>query len=158
MANKPRMSTKTPARCAWACGLLALWLSGGMAQAQSLGVSLHDARLSLLPGDMPGAGYFSLQNDSAETVTLVGAQSDAFTSTEMHMSREKDGMASMHAVQALDIPAGKRLAFAPKGYHLMFMNRLAPLSVGDDVQVVLRFADGQRLPATLTVVSPATMH
>ncbi|RAR62941.1 hypothetical protein BCL93_103174 [Onishia taeanensis] len=156
MANKQRTRALTHARGKWACGLLALLLTGGMAHAQEL--SLQDARLSLLPGDMPGAGYFSLQNDSAEDVTLVGAQTDAFKNTEIHMSMEKDGMASMQAVPAIDIAAGKSFEFAPKGYHLMFMNRVAPLEVGDDVEVVLLFADGQQLPATFEVVSPVTMH
>jgi copper(I)-binding protein len=156
MVNKLRIGAMTRARGKWACGLLALLLTGGMAQAQDL--SLKDARLSLLPGDMPGAGYFSLHNGSPENVTLVGAQSDAFKNTEIHMSMEKDGMASMHAVPEIDIAAGERFEFAPKGYHLMFMHRVAPLEVGDDIEVVLRFADGQQLPAIFEVVSPAAMH
>lgn len=156
MANKPRTAVTARAGGKWACGLLALLLAGGVAQAQDL--SLEDARISLMPGDMPGAGYFSLQNDGAEDVTLVGAQSDAFENTEIHMSMEKDGMASMHAVPEIDIAAGQRFAFAPKGYHLMFMHRVAPLEVGDDVEVVLHFADGQQLPATFEVVSPTAMH
>lgn len=156
MANKLRTSAMTRARGTWACGLIALLLCSGMAQAQDL--SLEDARLSLLPGDMPGAGYFSLQNDSGASVTLVGAKSDAFKNTEIHMSMEKDGMASMHAVPRLEIAAGERLDFAPKGYHLMFMNRIGPLEVGDDVDVVLLFEESQQLPATFKVVSPASMH
>ena len=151
------LNNATPAsKGTWLFALLTLLLSCGMAQAQDL--VLKDAKLSLLSGDMPGAGYFSLQNRSAEPLTLVGAESDVFKNTEIHMSMEKDGMASMQAVPALDIAAGDTLEFAPKGYHLMFMNRLTPLAVGDDVEVILHFADDQQLPATFEVVSPATLH
>ena len=134
-----------------------LLLTGGAAQAQAQALEVTEARLRLLPGDMPGAGYVRLHNPSDTGVTLTGAHSDAFQHTEMHMSREKDGMASMQAIPRLEIAAGESLDFAPKGYHLMFMKRVAPLGVGDEVEVELRFEDHPPLPVTFEVISPVSL-
>lgn len=139
----------------WGLGLLALWFAVSMAQADDLTVT--NARLSLLPGDMPGAGYFDLHNNGDAPVTLVGASSAAFQSVALHRSMTRDGMASMHAIAKLEIAPGETFAFAPKGYHLMFMKRTRPLAVGDEVEAVLEFAGGKPLPVTFEVVSPASM-
>lgn len=155
MANKALnvMAQRVTQRLALSA--LALLLTAGVAQAQTLEVS--NARLSLLPGNTPGAGYFELYNAGDETVTLVGAQSPAFDSVEIHVSSEHDGMAHMHELTSLEIASGERFEFAPKGHHLMFMRRVEPLNVGDDVDVVLEFSDEQQLPVTFNVVSPASM-
>ncbi|HCR97121.1 MULTISPECIES: copper chaperone PCu(A)C [Halomonas] len=155
MANKALnvMAQRVTQRLALSA--LALLLTAGVAQAQTLEVS--NARLSLLPGNTPGAGYFELYNTGDETVTLVGAQSPAFDSVEIHVSSEHDGMAHMHELTSLEIASGERFEFAPKGHHLMFMRRVEPLNVGDDVDVVLEFSDEQQLPVTFNIVSPASM-
>ncbi|MBB3139801.1 copper chaperone PCu(A)C [Halomonas organivorans] len=139
-------------RLAWS--LLALLLSTGAAQAADLEVT--DARLRLMPGDLPGAGYFQLHNAGDETVTLVGADSDAYEHVMLHMTMNEDGMSSMHSVSELEIAPGDTLEFAPKGYHLMLMKRLQPLAVGDEVEVTFEFADDRTLPVTFDVVSPTS--
>lgn len=137
----------------WATILLMLLT--GVAHGNDLIVT--NARLSLLPGDMPGAGYFRLHNAGDKPVTLVGGDSDAFQSVEMHMSMSNDGIARMQPVSKLDIAPGETLEFAPGGYHLMFMKRSHSLAMGDEVAVVLDFAGEKRLPVTFEVVSPASM-
>lgn len=136
-------------------GLLALMLSAGSVYANDLKVT--DARLSILPGDRPGAGYFQLHNASDESVTLVGAESADFENVEMHVSSDEDGMASMQSVSELEVAADEQIEFAPKGYHLMFMKRKTSLSVGDEVEVTLLFDNERRLPVNFEVVSPASM-
>lgn len=138
-----------------ACGLLALLMSAGAAQAADLDVS--EAQLRLMPGDLPGAGYFRLHNAGDETVTLVGADSDAYENVMLHMTKSEDGMSSMHSVSELEVAPGDTLEFAPKGYHLMFMKRARPLAVGDEIEVTLEFAGDRRLPVTFDVVSPTSL-
>lgn len=136
-------------------GLLALALSAGSVQAAEPEVT--DARLSLLPGDLPGAGYFNITNTSDETLTLVGAESAAFHMTEMHVSTTENDMARMESVEKVDVAPGESFAFAPKGYHLMFMRRVEPLEQGDEVDVLLHFENQPELPVTFTVVAPGSM-
>ncbi|MDR5875657.1 copper chaperone PCu(A)C [Vreelandella gomseomensis] len=139
----------------WAGGLLVALLTTGYVYGQDLQVS--DARASLLPGEQPGAGYFELYNAGDKAVVLVGADSDAFETVELHVSAEQDGMAHMHAVEQVEIAPGERFAFAPKGHHLMLIGREKALSVGDEVDVQLEFADNQRLSVTFDVVSPVSL-
>ncbi|GLZ87444.1 hypothetical protein Pres01_34950 [Metapseudomonas resinovorans] len=134
-------------------GLLLLIFSTAVGAAD---LEVKDARLRLLPGDLPAGGYFSLSNASKQSVVLVGAESAAFERVMMHRSTEKDGMAGMEHVLRLEVAPGETLNFAPGGYHLMFMKHLAPLAIGEKVNVTLLFADGAHLPVTFLVVSPTS--
>jgi len=136
-------------------GIAALLLATGSAWAQD--VQVTGAMLSLLPGEQPGAGYFQLNNTSEEAVVLVGAESESFEDVEIHVSTEENGMAHMHAIKQVDIAAGESFEFAPKGHHLMFIGRKETLAEGDNVEVLLKFKDAQRLPVTFDVVSPASL-
>ncbi|MFU4581430.1 copper chaperone PCu(A)C [Pseudomonas aeruginosa] len=134
-------------------GLLLLILS---AVAEAAALEVRDARLRLLPGDLPAGGYFSLRNVGSQSVVLVGAESAAFEHVMMHRSTEKDGMASMEQVPQLEMAPGQTVNFAPGSYHLMLMKRRGPLTIGEEVSVTLLFADGFRFPVTFQVVSPAS--
>lgn len=135
--------------------LLAGLMTSGIAQAD--GLEATEAQLRLLPGDLPGAGYFRLHNDGEASVTLTGADSDAYGNVMLHQSMSEEGMSSMHAVSELEVAAGDTLEFAPKGYHLMLMKRAQPLAVGDQVEVTLTFADAPSLPVTFDVVGPTDL-
>lgn len=135
-------------------GLLLLIFSAGAVAAD---LAVEHARMRLLPGDLPAAGYFSLRNTSNEPVVLVGAESAAFECAMMHRSTQENGMAGMEHVPQLELAPGERVEFAPGGYHLMLMKRLKPLTVGDEVTVTLLFEDGRRLPVVFEAVSPASL-
>lgn len=63
-------------------------------------------------------------------------------------------MARMQHVEQIEVAAGATLTFASGGYHLMLLQRKRALSLGDQIEVTLLFADGQRLPVTFTAVPP----
>lgn len=155
MASAPRHHRLTRTAHRLTLGLLTAILAAGSVQASELEVS--DARLRLMPGDLPAAGYFRLHNTGEETVTLTGAGSDAFGHVMLHQTKQEDGMSSMHAVSELEVAPGDTLEFAPKGYHLMFMKRAVPLAVGDELEVTLEFADQPPVPVNFDVVSPASL-
>lgn len=138
-----------------ALGVLVFALSAASLQAAE--PEITEARLSLLPGDLPGAGYFTITNTSDEPIVLVGAESPAFHMTEMHVSKHKDGVASMESIEKVDVAPGESFAFAPQGHHLMFMHRVEPLEQGDEVDVLLHFENQPELPVTFTVVAPGSM-
>ena len=135
-----------------ALSLCVLALCAGSVHAAEVDVT--DAKLSLLPGDLPGAGYFTLTNTGDAPLVLVGAESASFHMTEMHVSTNEDGVAQMQPVEEIDVAPGESFVFAPKGYHLMFMHRTQALEEGDSVEVVLQFEDQQEQPVSFTVVAP----
>ena len=122
--------------------ILALCAGAAMAAAS---VNVQHARIRLLPGDLPLAGYCDVNNTGSTAVTLTGASSPAFGGVMMHLSMHKNGEASMKMVDKIDIAPGKTLRFAPGGYHLMLMNRKHSLKVGDAVPITLHFSNGMNL-------------
>lgn len=117
-------------------------------------VTVENARLRLLPGNLPAAGYFDLINHGTQPVVLAGASSAAFAEVMMHRSELNNGMASMRHVSRVEVPAGATLSFAAGGYHLMLLQHQRSLALGDRVEVVLELADGRTLPVTFTTVAP----
>ena len=126
----------------------------GMAMVACAGqppVSVSDARIRWLPGDLPMAGYFVITSQASGPLRLVGAASPAFGGVMVHRSLEKDGMARMEHVDGVDLAPGQPVAFAPGGYHLMLMNRTRDLHTGEEVPVTLQFGDGQTLVVSFRV-------
>jgi copper(I)-binding protein len=126
----------------------------GMAMVACAGqppVSVSDARIRWLPGDLPMAGYFVITSQASGPLRLVGAASPAFGGVMVHRSVEKDGMARMEHVDGVDLAPGQPVAFAPGGYHLMLMNRTRDLHTGEEVPVTLQFGDGQTLVVSFRV-------
>lgn len=121
------------------------------AQAASEGVSISDARLRLLPGDLPMAGYFVLHNGSDHAVQLTGAACSAFRMVMMHRTVHENGMDRMVMIKAITVAPGKSVEFAPGGYHLMLMHRKHPMHIGDKVPVTLRVS-GKDMPIEFQVV------
>lgn len=138
----------------WVGGLLLLALSAG---AMATELSVTNARLRLLPGDLPAAGYFSLSNQGKKPAVLVGAESPAFERAMVHKSTQENGIAGMKPVPRLELQPGETVEFAPGGYHLMLMQRKKPLAVGDKVRATLLFQDGRRLPMVFVAVAPASL-
>jgi copper(I)-binding protein len=89
--------------------------------------------------DRPAAGYLTRAGgDGADA--LLGASSPVATMVELHeTTADASGMAAMHPVDRLDVPAGATVTLEPGGYHLMLMNPTEPLEVGATVEITLRF-------------------
>ena len=105
-------------------------------------VTVENAKLRLLPGNLPAAGYFDLRNNGDQPVVLTGGSSDAFAEVMMHRSTLKDGVASMQHLSQVEVPAGSKLSFASGGYHLMLLGLTELPAVGDTVELRLTFQEG----------------
>lgn len=125
-------------------GLVALLLSLWQA-APGAAPQVSQAWIRVLPGNLPLAGYLTVNNPDAQAVTLVAARSTAFHAIEMHRSSAQSGVARMQPVGRLVIAPGGQVALAPGGYHLMLFGRRHTLRVGASVTVTLQFADGYQL-------------
>jgi copper(I)-binding protein len=114
-------------------------------------VSVSDARMRWLPGDLPMAGYFVITSHAPGPFRLLGATSPAFGDVMVHRSLEESGVTHMAHVDGVDLNPGQSVAFAPGGYHLMLMGRTQELHVGEEVPVTLRFNDDQTLVVNFRV-------
>ncbi len=114
-------------------------------------VTVKNARIRLLPGDLPLAGYFDLVNEGKQPFTLLGASSPAFKMIHMHLSQEMDGKSTMITLEGIEMNPGETMRFTPGGYHLMLMQRLKPLQVDYQVPITLKFSGNQSLEVMFTV-------
>jgi periplasmic copper chaperone A len=122
--------------------------------AQADHVTATHAWIRLLPGNLPAAGYVTLQNNDATVATIAGVHTNAYTSAMIHQStQEANGMSRMTVVDHLSIPAHGSVSLSPSGYHLMLEHASYPLKVGDSVNITLNFADGSQLPVSFLVRS-----
>lgn len=97
------------------------------------------------PGAPMLAAYLTLHNRGAQDRVLVEVRSRAFPHVMLHSSEVIDGVARMHQLDKLVIPAHATVTLEPGGMHLMMPTPEPPLSVGDEVEFELLFGDGSEL-------------
>lgn len=88
------------------------------------------------------AGYFRVSNFEDSADTLTGIHSNAAQRTEVHESFEQDdGMMGMREVPKLPVPGRSAVEFEPGGIHIMFIQLTEALEEGDEIELVLTFAN-----------------
>ena len=98
-----------------------------------------------------GGGYLTITNTGAEPDRLMGVRAD-FPQVMIHQTEDKDGIATMSHVEAIDIPAGETVALEPGGYHVMFMGLDGdPFEVGESIPATLIFEKAGELEIVFTV-------
>ena len=115
------------------------------------GVTATGCWIRALPNRLPAAAYFSLHNQGAREVELVGASSQGFGSVMLHANQEDKGMATMVHVDRVSIGAGQRFDFAPGGHHVMLQKPMVDLRVGSQHVITLHFKDDRALTVTCDV-------
>jgi copper(I)-binding protein len=116
-------------------------------------LDITEARIKNLPPSVPvRAGYLSIHNSSAISVSVVAIRSDGFASIEVHRSVMHDGMMRMEPVDRLTIEAGTSLQLAPGGLHLMMMHPVEATRPGDDIEVILQLDDGSEQRLMMKVI------
>jgi periplasmic copper chaperone A len=126
-------------------------LLGVTAEAATTGVTVEKPWMRFIIKSRPAAGYFTLKNDTGSAIDLVGAASSACGMMMLHQSEEVNGVEKMLTVERISVPAHGSVSFAPGGYHLMCMSPGDAVTVGADVPVTLKFADGSTITAEFPV-------
>lgn len=94
--------------------------------------------------DGPAAGYFTI-NGGEEATKLLRVTSEGALRIELHESVEKDGIASMQAIDSVDVPAKAKVQFAPGGRHLMIFGINPAVIENGTMTMTMLFANGDRL-------------
>lgn len=93
------------------------------------------------PTQTNGAGFVTLTNSGDDSLALMGAQTPAANSVELHTMTMNDGQMSMRRVLAIEVEAGEQRDLSAHGEHLMLLGLTDPLARGDRVPITLIFAD-----------------
>ena len=132
---------------AFICGCLAFAVT---AQAA---VTATDAWVrGTVPAQKTTGAFLTLE--SSEDAKLVAVSTPAAKSTEIHESRQMQGMMQMRAVDEVPLPAGKRVELKPGGFHLMLVELSRPLVAGDSVPLTLTIEDRHGKRSKVEVNAP----
>lgn len=88
------------------------------------------------------AGYLSLTNNTNDEINITSVSSDSFARVQIHESTLENGIARMHKIEQLTLPAKSTVAMARGGKHLMLMNPLEQQDGMLPTRVTLTFFDG----------------
>lgn len=111
-----------------------------------------------IPGTKVSAGYLSLVNHSDSDMVFVAARSDAAAHTELHHMVMENSRMSMRQVDSITVPAHGQFDLTPGGYHIMFMDIVAPFVAGQTITVELIDEAQRAYPVELLVVDMSSNH
>jgi len=143
-------------------------------------IQIENAVVRITMPTSPAAGYLVIVNNGATDDALTGASSPAFKSIELHETRVVDsGMSSspmassmpgmstgspmpsatmaggdmmgMYPVSSIPVPAHGRQQLQTGGFHLMLMDPIGTISVGQTIQLTLTFQHAGVITVDATV-------
>lgn len=127
------------ATAALAAGLLA------SSPAMADGVIVENAwARATAPGQDSGSLLFSITSPRAAKLTAVSTPASA--RAEIHTMTHEEGRMKMRAVDAIVLPAGKKINLSAGGNHIMLIDLRQPLKAGDSVPftLTLQYGDGSK--------------
>jgi copper(I)-binding protein len=93
--------------------------------------------------EMAGAAYLVMHNSADADDALIGVTSPVAAVVELHETTDDGtGQMTMMPVESIPVPAGGMAELKPGSYHIMLIELVAPLEVGDMVPLTLTFQSG----------------
>ncbi len=87
------------------------------------------------------AAYITVENNTEQNMTLIGAFAPDFGMAEIHKTVEVDGMLKMREQKELALAVGSSLVMEPGGLHIMLMMPKKKFVVGEEVRICLVYQD-----------------
>lgn len=104
---------------------------------------------STVPAQKITGAYMELRSE--QDAVLLSVTSPVAGATEIHATRMEGGIMKMRPVKKISLPAGKAVALAPGGHHVMLLDLKRPLAAGEKVPLTLRFEDKSGKPESVEV-------
>ncbi|MEK0084478.1 copper chaperone PCu(A)C [Benzoatithermus flavus] len=128
----------------WLGGLLLALLVTAPVRAESyrLGdLEIRDAwARASAPMQKNGAAYLTIVNHGGQSDRLVAVEGDVAGAAELHASTvDAQGVATMHPVDGIEVPAGGEVVLRPGELHIMLMDLRRPLAKGASFPLQVRF-------------------
>jgi len=98
-----------------------------------------------------GAVYLEVDNNGATADRLVGVATPVAAMAHLHTTEMQGNMASMQAIDGLDVPAGGKIILKPQNSHVMLMGLSAPLKQGTTFPLTLQFEKAGKVDVNVPV-------
>ena len=92
-----------------------------------------------------------MQLTSRERASLVGVETPAAGSVEIHEMRMEGKVMRMRALSRLELPPGKTVELKPGSHHIMLLSLPRPLKKGEAVPIRLKIEMADKSVRTLEV-------
>jgi copper(I)-binding protein len=137
----------------WVALVLTLVLTSCAQQATGPQIKIDDAwARPSSGGEMNDAIYFRIENVGNEADTLLSSDTPSAQAAEVHESMaDVNGIMRMKPRKNIEISSGGEVVFQPGGLHIMLVGLNQPLTVGDEVQLTLRFEKAGEIPLNVEV-------
>ena len=142
-------------RSSWVAAILFVAVSSAWAQVTVEGAW---ARPTVV-GQQGGGGFVTLTSVAGDR--LVGGSTPLAQQLELHTMTMQGDVMQMRQIEAIDLPAGKKIELKPGGLHLMFTGLKQPLALGSKLPVTLKFEKAGEVKLEFVVASraaPAMKH
>ncbi|PUA28905.1 MAG: hypothetical protein B0W54_10895 [Cellvibrio sp. 79] len=103
------------------------------------------------PGAKANAAYLQFYNPTKQPVVIESINANCCAHLMLHRTRYENDRAIMEHVDQLTIPAQSHVELIPGGLHIMLINAMQPLIVGDTIEMQLHFNNGQQQTIHLPV-------
>ena len=90
-------------------------------------------------------------DDMSTETTMADDMSTETTMADDMGDDMGDGAMTMQPVDSIELPAGEEVALEPGGYHIMLLDLVAPLEVGDTFEITLTFENAGEVTVTAEV-------
>lgn len=118
----------------------------GSMDSRKTGIEFGDAWVRAMPPFQPNsAAYMTITNHRSTAIAVVSARSSVSQRTELHETREVEGLMRMQKLEGLAIAPGERAELAPGGTHLMLFNLAFRPVPGDDITLCLTLASEEEV-------------
>src|SRR3979411_3291514 len=97
------------------------------------------------------AAYLTLRNVSPNAVTVTGVQSPIAGHAMIHETTVQGGQSRMRPHEQLVVEPGATVKLEPGGLHVMLHDLKHPLTIGQNVPLVITLAGGGTLHVTAAV-------
>lgn len=112
---------------------------------------VENAWVRVTPGADIAAAYLTLRNASQNAVTVTGVESPIAGHAMIHETTVQGGQSRMRPHEPLVVGPGMTVKFEPGGLHVMLHDLKQPLTVGQNVQLLITLAGGGTLQVTAAV-------
>jgi copper(I)-binding protein len=102
-----------------------------------------------LPGTSTSVAYMKMRNRTDASIVINSINSPQFNSIMVHETRIEDGVARMHMIDPLTIPARSMVELADGGMHLMLEQPARPMADGASTTLQIEYnVDGLVIVST----------
>jgi periplasmic copper chaperone A len=100
--------------------------------------------------------YLTIKNAGSEADTFISAESPVAEKTQVHETRNEDGVMKMRAVKdGIEIKPGSSLEFKPGGYHIMLLDLKKALAEGATAPLTITLAKAGAISMEIKVQKTA---